>query len=70
MKHLANVMSINEWEFNQESTVGRIFEMNRGRAKKIIIEWLDGRKEVAGSNYLEACGTALKANDWFFVRPV
>ena len=34
MKHVANVMRMNDWNTNQESTVGRIFVKGRGKAKK------------------------------------
>ena len=31
MKHIANVMRMNDWNTNQESTVGRIFAQGRGK---------------------------------------
>ena len=34
MKHVANVMRMNDWNTNQESTVGRIFVKGRGKTKK------------------------------------
>ena len=51
MKHIANVMRMNDWDTNQESTVGRIFAQGRGKAKKHLIVWLDGKKEAFGGNY-------------------
>ena len=35
MKHIANIMRINDWDIDQESTVGRILEYGRGKTKKI-----------------------------------
>ena len=45
MKHIANVMRMNDWDTNQESTVGRIFAQGRGKAKKHLIVWLDEKKK-------------------------
>lgn len=45
MKHVANVMRMNDWNTNQESTVGRIFVKGRGKAKKHLIVWLNGVTE-------------------------
>ena len=42
MKHLANIMSINDWNTQQESTVGRIMEEGRGKKKRVFIEWIGG----------------------------
>lgn len=70
MKHVANVMRMNDWKTNQESTVGRIFVKGRGKAKKHLIVWLNGNKEVFGGNYYDACAAALGAHAWNFIHPV
>ena len=70
MKHVANVMRMNDCETNQESTVGRIFVKGRGKAKKHLIVWLNGNKEVFGGNYYDACASALGAHTWNFILPV
>ena len=45
MKHVANVMRMNDWNTNQESTVGRIFVKGRGKTKKHLIVWLNGNEK-------------------------
>ena len=45
MKHVANIMRMNDWKTDQESTVGRIFVKGRGKAKKHLILWLNGWKK-------------------------
>ncbi|MGN6841287.1 MULTISPECIES: hypothetical protein [Neisseria] len=70
MKHVANVMRMNDWNTNQESTVGRIFVKGRGKTKKHLIVWLNGNEEVFGGNYYDACASGLSAHPWNFIRPV
>lgn len=70
MKHVANVMRMNDWKTNQESTVGRIFVKGRGKAKKHLILWLNGWEEEYGANYYDACAAALGAHVWNFIHPV
>ena len=70
MKHVANVMRMNDWNTNQESTVGRIFVKGRGKAKKHLIVWLNGNEEVFGGNYYDACASGLSTHPWNFIRPV
>ena len=70
MKHVANVMRMNDWNTNQESTVGRIFVKGRGKTKKHLIVWLNGNEEVFGGNYYDACVSGLSAHPWNFIRPV
>lgn len=70
MKHVANIMRINDWNTNQESTVGRIFAQGRGKSRKHLILWLSGWEEEHGANYDDACAAARKANTWNFIEPV
>lgn len=71
MKHLANIMSINDWNTKQESTVGRIMEEGRGKKKRTWIEWVSSPmlEEVEG-NYQDACRIALNADTWHFISPI
>ena len=71
MKHLANIMSINDWDTKQESTVGRIMEEGRGKKKRAWIEWVGSPmlEEVEG-NYQDACRIALNADTWHFISPI
>lgn len=72
MKHLANIMSINDWDTKQESTVGRIMEEGRGKKKRVFIEWIGGltcQQPVEG-NYQDACRIALNADTWHFISPI
>ena len=72
MKHLANIMSINDWNTKQESTVGRIMEECRGKKKRVFIEWIGGltyQQPVEG-NYQDACRIALNADKWHFISPI
>ena len=59
MKHVANVMRMNDWN-----------AQGRGKAKKHLIVWLNGKKEVFGGNYYDACAAGLSADTWNFIRPV
>lgn len=70
MKHVANIMRINDWNTNQESTVGRIFAQGRGKSRKHLILWLDGGEEEYGANYYDACAAARNANTWNFIEPI
>ena len=70
MKHVANIMRINDWDTNQESTVGRIFAQGRGKARKHLILWLNGGEEEYGANYYDSCAAARKADKWNFIEPV
>lgn len=70
MKHVANIMRINDWNLNQESTVGRIFAQGRGKSRKHHILWLDGKKEEFGANYYDSCAAARSANIGNFIEPV
>ena len=72
MKHLANIMRFNDWNTQQESTVGRIMEEGRGKKKRVFIEWVGGliRVEPIEGNYQDACRTALNADTWHFIRPI
>lgn len=40
MKHLANIMQFNDYNTNQESTVGRILQEGTGKKKKFYIAWI------------------------------
>lgn len=70
MKHLANIMQFNDWNTKQESTIGRIFVQGRGKSRKHLILWLNGREEECGANYYDACATARNANTCNFIEPV
>ena len=72
MKHLANIMRINDWDTKQESTVGRIMEEGRGKKKRVYIEWIGDfiRQQPIEGNYYDACCTALNADTWHFIRPI
>lgn len=70
MKHIANIMRINNCNPDQESTVGRIFAQGRGKAKKHLILWLNGWEEEHGANYYDACAAARNANTWNFIERI
>lgn len=67
MKHIANIMRMNDWDINQESTVGRILEYGRGKTKKFVIEWLGGEKTEVKGGYYDACAIGLNADTWNFI---
>ena len=70
MKHIASIMRMNDWNTDQESTVGRIFVKGRGKAKKHLILWLNGWEEEYGANYYDSCAAARKANTLNFIEPI
>ena len=70
MKHVANIMRINDWNTNQESTVGRIFVQGSGKARKHLILWLNGWQEEHGANYYDSCAAARKADMWNFIERI
>ena len=71
MKHSANIMRFNDWNTNQESTVGRIMQEGKGKKKRTWIEWVGSPmlEEVEG-NYQDACRIAMKADKWNFIEPI
>lgn len=70
MKHVANIMRINDCNPDQESTVGRIFAQGRGKSRKHLILWLNGWEEEYGANYYDACASARNGNTWNFIEPI
>ena len=70
MKHVANIMRINNCNPDQESTVGRIFAQGRGKSRKHLILWSNGWEEEYGANYYDACAAAINANTWNFIEPI
>lgn len=71
MKHSASIMRFNDWNTNQESTVGRIMQEGKGKKKRTWIEWVGSPmlEEVEG-NYQDACRIAIKADKWNFIEPI
>ena len=72
MKHLANIMQFNDYNTNQESTVGRIVQEGTGKKKRIYIKWIGDfvSHQPIDGNYYDACRIALNADNWNFIRPV
>ena len=71
MKHVANIMQFNDWNTEQESTIGRIFAKDKGREKTFFIEWIDYPllEEIKGC-YYDACSAAINAGKWNFVSRI
>ena len=70
MKHLANIMRFNDWNTEQESTIGRIFAKGRGRKKTFFIEWIDHTQDEIKGCYYDACAAAINADKWNFVSRI
>ena len=71
MKHVANIMRFNDWNTEQESTIGRIFAEGRGRKKTFFIEWIGQplQDEIKGC-YYDACAAAINTDKWNFVSRI
>ena len=65
MKHIANVMSFEDLNTEQEATVGRIYKSG----KVYIIKTVCGLKLTA-RDHATACSTGLKLGDTCFIRPL
>ncbi|MDU1346226.1 MAG: hypothetical protein E6959_04095 [Eikenella corrodens] len=71
--HIANVKSFEDWNTNQESTVGRIWKhrvkIYNQKRNYYLIEMIDGRLRLCADE-LEAFAVARNFDINYFIEPV